>query len=225
MLAKSYLYPLLALVLLGGCSVGGDRSPWPSDLDQSQAPLQRRDFVDSFLQGRWCEAETQYTMSLETSLRGDDFCAAADTARLAARLKGYLELDTEELARKADEYALAGLTCEGPGEDTTERDRRYTDLIEQGEFRALARSLANEPDSLFASVYARKGAREALDRGEREAALALVETARRRDARQGWVAFLREDWRLRLELEDDALTRQGINERIRILGDQILPCQ
>ncbi|WP_172961631.1 hypothetical protein [Desulfovibrio ferrophilus] len=176
------------------------------------------------MQGYWCEAEIQYTKSLESSLRSDDFCAAAKTAKLAARLRAYLDMDAGVLEQEARRYAKAALDCPGSLEQRTQRDKDYETLIEERNYLRLERSLKAEKDSLFASVYARKAARTAIAQGDDTTALTLIELARIRDARQGWVTFLREDWRLRLSIEDNPQKRQAINDRIRILDDQIFPC-
>jgi len=220
---KSFISPLMALILLAGCSTGADRSPYPAPGSEQEASRQRRDFVDSFLQGQWCACEDQYALSLESSLRTDDFCAAAKTAGLAARLREYVGLPADDLWNEARRYRDAALGC-GAQDDLTERDKAYGALVKQGAFEALGKRLAAEEDSLFASVYARKGAREAIERGDTAQAGALIELARKRDARQGWVVFLREDWRLKLLIEDNPQQREHIHDRIRILDEQILPC-
>jgi hypothetical protein len=213
----------LALLALAACAPRADTTPYPADRTLARGPELRRDFVDSFLQGRWCEAEALYAEAIDTAVRRDDFCAAAHTARLAARLHAYAGQDAPELERTARALRGAALDCPGD-EDTPARDRRYEALVRAGDFGALARALDAEPDALYVSVYARKGARAALAAGQKADARALAEAARATDARQGWVTLLAADWGLRLELEDDPATRQTIRERIRLLEQRIAPC-
>lgn len=211
----------LALLCLPGCPPAADRTPYPLDRSLDLAAAQQRDFVDSFLQGRWCEAESLYAECMEAFIRHDEFVRAARTARLAARLKAYLGLDApDELAAAKRMETVAGT---GP-EAVPERDGRYAALVEDGRFAELASQLEQEDDALYVSVYARKGAAAALERGQAKQADALWERARATDAAQGWVALLREDWRLRLAMESDPLKRGAIDERIRILDERIVPC-
>lgn len=214
---------LVLLAALAACAPAADPSPYPVDGTLALGPQQRRDFVDSFLQGRWCEARELYVEAVDKAVRRDDLCQAARTARLAARLKQYIGRTDEDARRAAEEYAAAAIGCPEL-QDIPERDRRYGARIEAGAFDALARDLELEPDALYASVYARKGARAALERGQKADALRLAEAARTVDAQQGWVTFLREDWLLRLELTDNQEHRQAIRERIAILERRIDPC-
>ena len=209
----------------GGCAPGADPAPYPVDRSLDLAALQQRDFVDSFLQGRWCEAATLYASSVEGSIRRDDFCAAAGTARLGVRLKAYLGQEAPAEAAQARRLAEAAGDCPALAEDAAPlRDRRYTALIEGGEFARLASQLTEEQDALYASVYARKGAAAALEAGDADMAGALWELARATDAAHGWVAFLREDWRLRLAMDHDPEEQKAIHARIGILDEQIVPC-
>lgn len=218
------LIALLPLALaLAACAPRAADTPYPPDRALQRGPELRRDFVDSFLQGYWCEAEALYADSMETAVRKDDFCEAARTARLAARLYAYAGQDAPELDEAAARYRAAALQCPAY-EEIPEQDRAYTALVESGSFAALAKALVRERDSLYVSVYARKGARAALRAGQKTDALALADMARDADARQGWVTFLRDDWRIRLELEDDPTTRQAIRDRIELLEHRIEPC-
>lgn len=225
---KRHIYLILltmASCFLFGCTGPVDRSPYPVDRSLDLAALQQRDFVDSFLQGRWCEAQSLYASSLEGRIRRDEFCAAAKTARLAARLKAYLGQNAPDELAAAKRFASATEEC--PGIDSgamPERDRRYTALIDSGNLSALASQLEKEEDALYASVYARKGAAMALEAGDNTLAETLWRLARSTDAAHGWVAFLREDWRLRLSMETAPLKKQAIHERIGILDEQINPC-
>ena len=213
------------LGLLGGCAPPADPAAYPVDRSLELAALQQRDFVDSFLQGRWCEAKTLYAASVEGSIRRDDFCAAAGTARLGARLKAYLGQEAPAESAQALRLAEAAGSCPALDADAPpERDRRYTALVEGGGFARLASLLAKEDDALYASVYARKGAAKALEAGHADQALALWELARATDAAHGWVAFLREDWRLRLAMNPDPEEQRAIHARIGILDEQIVPC-
>ena len=225
---EKHITPILlvfALCWLGGCASATDPAPYPVDRSLDLTALQQRDFVDSFLQGRWCEAKTLYASSVEGSIRRDDFCAAAATARLGARLKAYLGQEAPAEAAQAIRLAEAAGECPALDADAPpERDRRYTALVEGGEFARLASQLAKEQDALYASVYARKGAAGAQEAGEADQARALWELARATDAAHGWVAFLREDWRLRLAMDPDPEEQRAIHARIGILDEQIVPC-
>lgn len=223
---RTRLFPLTALaalLLLSSCAPRVDRTPYPAQVDATRDAIQRRDFVDSFLQGRWCEAESLHADALDGAVRRDDFCEAAATARLAARMKAYLGLPAPSEEEAAAKYLRAGLNCPRY-EAVPPRDAAYREFMDAGDWAGLTKALAREEDSLYASVYARKGARAAQAAGQISDALALTEAARAVDAAQGWVAFLRLDWQLRLELETDEGTKQAIRERIAILAERIEPC-
>ncbi len=222
-LAITLLAALAALGSLGACAPRASDLPYPPQPDPAQEAVQRRDFVDSFLQGRWCEARVLYEDAVDGAVRRDALCEAAATARLAARMKAYLGLPAPEEERAAKDYLRAGLDCPG-FEAPPARDEALTALLAAGDWAGLLRAVRAEKDGLYASVYARKGALAALEAGHGEDALALVEAARAVDARQGWVAFLRQDWAIRLRLETDEDTRRAIRERIELLGSRIEPC-
>jgi len=223
---------LLAAVFLAAC--GGTPSPYPPPRELAQAPRERQEFVEAFLQGRWCEAEMLFARSLDGFLRADDVCAAAYTHFLAYRLKGFAGENDQAALAAARRYQAMGLGCPElpgiPGLSTAPdaglppKDRRYLELIEAGDYARLGRELGTEPDALYASVYGRKAARAALAAGLSADAAMLIGLARDIDARQGWVVFLVNDWTFRRELSTDPVEREAMAARITELQKRIIPC-
>ena len=222
---------LLAL-LLAAC--GGKGAPYPPPAELKLAPQERQEFVEAFLQGRWCEAEMLFSRSVDGYLRADDVCAAAYTHYLAYRLKSYAGEDDRAALDAARRYGAMGSRCPGlpglPGEAVapdaglSDKDRSYLDLLDAGDFSGLEKRLAAEPDALYASVYGRKAAGKALEAGQAARAVAFVDGARAVDARQGWVVFLVNDWTLKRELSSDPAEREAMAARIRELEKRIIPC-
>jgi len=224
------------LVLLAACGPS-PRPAYPPTGEIARAPLARRDFVDSFLQGRWCEAESLYAASRESYLRQDDFCGAAYNALLLWRLKAYVGIEYPAALEEASRLRELGFGCAGtaaladpsrpddPGQaGLPARDRELGALLAEGRLKELARRLAGEEDPLYASVYGRKAARAALGRGEKDTAREILEATRAVDARQGWVAFLREDWRLLAALARSGEEEATIARRIEHLDSLVRPC-
>lgn len=217
---------LLMVLACAGCAAPRDTGPYPVDKSLTLAGLQRIEFVDSFLQGYWCEAEELYTMSIETAIRTDNFCQAAKTADLAARLFEYAGQNNGQEQDQRDTLIRQALDCEVAGINAPEPklDTDYRTLTEQKRFAALAQTIEQEQDALYASVYARKGAGAALKAGAPAAAMKLAKLARRVDAAHGWVTFLVLDWKLIKALSTDSKQIQAINERIGTLEQRILAC-
>ncbi len=224
----------LAPVLVAGCFSSTPEPVYPPAREIKQAPFQRREFVDAFLQGKWCEAEQRFAAAVQAYLQRDDVCQASYTYLLAWKLKRYVEIDAPELLENARKFQALGFGCpenppvpltDGPDEvGLSARDRRYREYIARQDYAGLLEALTKEEDPLYASVYARKAARQAIDAGRNPQARALVEYARTRDAAQGWVVFVREDWRILRRLASSANEQALIDERLAVLEDIIRPC-
>lgn len=246
---------ILILALLGAlvatlwaCGPSRPRSAYPTPDTLRMAEAQRHEFIQLFLQGRWCEAQGMFERSLEGYQLQDDFCSAARNHLIAWKLHQYLDLEADRHLEAARNLAGTGLACPGlalPDADEahgvriedhlTPKDRAYRELLGQGAFTDLAARLRTEPDPLFASVYGRKAARAALDADQADRpdqARMLIHQTRELDARQGWVVFLIEDWSLALELAPELALELGkapeearhIRNRIDHLRDLIQPC-
>ncbi len=229
-LAKATLPVLcLAALLLAGC-LARSSEPYPEPETRQMALDKRDEFVEAFLRGRWCEAQSLFLSSTVDYLRQDDFCAAAYTYHLAWRLTAYLGVPDDSMRRRADRLAKLGLDC-GPdlgdkdGEFVGPRDEAWDPLVRDGRFDALLSKVQSEKDALYASVYGRKGARAAIRRGQNDQARRLLEAVHRRDADLGWLLFIIEDWKLLAELEPDPARKQLIQERIERLEGLIEPCR
>jgi hypothetical protein len=200
------------------------------------AEVQRHEFIQLFLQGRWCEARGMFELSLESYLYQDDFCGAANNHLIFWKLKQYVGIDTNSHLEFALELQSTGQQCPEPGLPVEknqsvqatvlpDKDAEYMALLSQEKFDLLFRLLARESDPLYASVYGRKAALAALNAGQPVKAKILVQQAQERDARQGWVVFLIEDWKIIHALTADTLLQREILFRIQHLQELIQPCQ
>lgn len=228
---------LVLPVLLLACGPTRPRPLYPPPDTLRLAEAQRHEFIHLFLQGRWCEAQGMFDRSLESYQLQDDFCAAAQNQLIAWKLHQYLNLEADNYLDAARELAATGLSCPAlqlpdPLEDYQPHgdghlgaaDRDYRELIRQGAFEALADRLRAESDPLFASVYGRKAALAALDRGQLDQARILVGQTREMDARQGWIVFLIEDWKIDLAMTIEPDRQRAVQRRIVLLQDRIQPC-
>lgn len=230
LLLVAFCLPLLA------CGPSGPRSAYPPPETLRMADDQRHEFIQLFLQGRWCEAQGMFARSQESYLLQDDFCSAAQNHLIAWKLKQYLNISADQHLEKAENLSRTGLHCPGTNlpQDTVSppdaavfsaKDQEYRVLLTQQDFQALFRKLRDEPDPLHASVYGRKAALTALDSGNMEPARELIQLTRELDARQGWIVFLIQDWKIIHELTDMPLVRADILERIDRLYELIQPCR
>jgi hypothetical protein len=227
----------LALILFTGCTTPAPREDYPAPNYSDYAQNQRRDFVEAFLQGRWCEAENLLALSTENFLQLDRFCEAAYNYLLFWRLQAYIGKDDPEALRRAEEMKELGKGCpehprlvmpgdgEPPGGAIPGKDAAYRSLLDARDYEGLFDLLAAEDNELYASVYARKAARDALDRGDRRWADTFLELALAVDSDQGWVVFLRRDWRLKAELAESNEEKESIANRIKYLDEFITPCE
>ena len=238
------LLRILFLALLGAlfsilwaCGSSQPRSAYPPPETLRMAEAQRHEFIQLFLQGRWCESQGMFERSLESFQFQDDFCSAAQNHLIAWKLHQYLNLEADRHLEAARNLAGTGLACPElsfPDADATHgvhaedhltpTDRAYRELLEQGAFTALAARLRTESDPLFASVYGRKAAKAALGADQPDQARMLIHQTRELDARQGWIVFLIEDWNLALDLNRDPEEARHIRNRIDHLRDLIQPC-
>jgi hypothetical protein len=206
------------------------QGPYPEPETGKVALDKRAEFVEAFLRGRWCEAQSLFKSSTLDFLRQDDFCAAAYNYQLAWRLTAYLNIADDTLKARAARLAELGLDC-GAGSDGLERgfvgpqDGPWEQLVQQEKFEDLEAKVRSASDVLYASVYGRKGARAAMDRRRFDEAKRLLETVRRRDADQGWLLFIIEDWKLLEALETDPARQELIRQRIERLEQLVAPCR
>lgn len=228
---------LLAALCLGAwaCSPSRPRSVYPPPDTLRMAEPQRREFVHLFLQGRWCEAQGLFARSQEGYLMQDDFCAAAQNHILAWKLHKYVGIDMDHHLDQAHTLLRTGHDCpqvvppdtglkHQQPDNLPDKDRGYQNLLDAGRFEDLARRLHAERDQLYASVYGRKAARAAGQSGDTRAAHMLIEQVRALDARQGWIVFLIEDWRIMHDMTEDRDLRAEIEDRVETLRNMIQPC-
>jgi len=223
--------------MLASCvSGGGDKDPYPEPEFDRRAYELRQEFTDLFLQGKWCWAEDVFNQAVDRYLRQDDFCGAAYTYILAWKLNGYMGNKKPELLDRAEEMRRLGLGCpqlEGDfslayanGKTSlTPREQKLQDLLSEKNYRSLYQRVLNDPDPLYASVYARKAARAALEDGENAWSEKFVSAAKDIDSRQGWVVFLILDWRIMARLTDDPAQKAAVKDRIEHLQSLIQPCE
>lgn len=217
------------------CTPSGPRSPYPPADSLRMAEPQRHEFVQLFLQGRWCEARAAFERSVENYLMQDDFCSAARNHVLAWKLKEHLGMGDQADLEAARILVRTGRDCPGvpvpaPDSDASvhtllhEKDLQYREMIADSRFKALSARLMAEPDPLYASVYGRKAALAALRSGQADQAEALILQTRDLDARQGWVVFLIQDWKILHDLTKDSDRKEEILQRIEKLEDLVQPC-
>ncbi len=222
---------------LWACGPSQPRSAYPPPDTLRMAEAQRHEFIQLFLQGRWCEAQGVFERSLESYQFQDDFCSAARNHLIAWKLHQYLNLEADHHLKAARNLAESGLACPDlnlPGADAahemqagdhlTTTDRAYREMLEQGAFDALAAKLRAESDPLFASVYGRKAAKAAVEADQLEQGLMLIHLTRELDARQGWIVFLIQDWNFILSLTPDPAKAHHIQNRVDLLRGLIQPC-
>ncbi len=230
--AWAMVLALCLVMTLAGCAVSGPKGPYPPPENLRLAETKRQEFVASFLQGRWCEAQDLLAQSVEDFLRRDDPCAAAYGHLTLWRLKAYVGVEDETARREALRLRAVGLGCPDSqqlaaldGDDfLPARDRRYRDMLAVDDPEALLDALAAEPDALYASVYARKAASQALAADRPDQARPFLELARSLDGDRGWVVFLREDWRLEALAAANTEDRNSIAQRIAILDALVDTC-
>jgi hypothetical protein len=221
--------PLVALLglffFLSGC-LGGKQEAYPVPDNIHKAPVQRQEFVGLFLRGWWGEAEAVFRLSVENFLSQDDFCSAARNYVLAHRLLRYAGYENPDLLQKARDMENTGQRCpdvlDEDGDPVSapksrELNARLNDVQRMYDF------LKKEEDPLYASVYARKAAKRAVDKGLEDLAARFLHLAREVDGRQGWVVFLVRDWQGLLSLQENEKKKQEIKNRIDYLRSLISP--
>ncbi len=232
---RTALLLVLALCLhLLACGPSRPKSVYPPPDILKMADDQRHEFIQLFLQGRWCEAQSMFERSQESYQMQDDFCAAAQNQLIAWKLKQYLNISDDRHLDAARELSQTGLYCPElnlPDEASrpeqsnySDEDEQYRTLLEQGQFLTLANQLRNESDPLYASVYGRKAALAALAVNNLEQAQALIHQTRELDAAQGWIVFLIEDWKI-IHMTTPPDGQHDVLQRIERLQNIIQPCQ
>lgn len=222
-------------LLMCACSVSGPRQAYPVPDTLRMADAQRHEFIHLFLQGRWCEAHNLFDRSMENFLFQDDFCAAAQNHVLFWKLKKYAGISGGQSLDQARALLQTGQHCpeivlpsehteDGEPDTLPEKDRAYRELLKNGQFETFIARLHSERDQLYASVYGRKAAQAALQSGNKRQAEAIIHQTRDLDAKQGWIVFLIQDWKILHELSRDNALKTKIQQRIEILHNLIQPC-
>lgn len=211
----------------------GSKSSYPEPRSLKLAPLNRQEFVSTFLQGKWCESTNLFDDSIENYLRSDDFCEVYNNYILAWKLKRYAGVEDPQLLDKAKYYHDLGFGCpdnkpfpsaSGNAEiDHSKRDRLYQKLLSEENFEPLKNRLVQEEDQLYASVYGRKAAKAAMAADNMKTAEHFLQITRNIDGKLGWIVFLLEDWRLSLQIVSEP-EQKIILERIHVLKALIQPC-
>lgn len=222
---------IACICLISGACTMLQRPPAPYSPPEKLelATSLRQDFVQEFLAGRWCTARTLFLQTQEYYLRRDDFCSAAQTYILAYKLHAYLGVTYPHLLDKAMNFAQQGLDCtsklfDSRGQPCTGRqDKVVQDMLKAKKWQAVVDQLNRERDPLFASVYARKAARQAR-LTDIHWSIKFLDLAHTIDSRQGWVLFLIQDWKLQETLESNPQRRAWIKQRISTLYDLVEPC-
>ncbi|MFW5487600.1 MAG: hypothetical protein ACNI3A_04145 [Desulfovibrio sp.] len=213
---------------LTACVGKGKDTVYPPPENLALAPVQRQEFVDFFLQGRWCQAKALFEQSVENYLRQDDFCRSAYNFYLLYKIKGYIGINAPEDLAEAKRLAKLTESCTSVPVATssapTPKDVEYTALLDSKQFTQLLGLLKKDKDPLYASVYARKIAIQAQRDTTYDVASTALSFAKQLDAQQGWIVFLVEDWKLLSKLASNDVARKRIDQRIKILQNLIHPC-
>jgi len=226
---KKNILLIISLLFTIACNFAPQKSPLYRPPEGIQlASAQRLEFVNLFLQGRWCEAEILFQRSLNNYIRQDDFCSAAKNYIVAYKLMAYIGQNDEKLLAKARDFAQAGDQCILFTEQNellpTEKDNKYRKLIKSSNLKALIYELNREDDPLFLSVYARKASLIAKKNKFFKISQLLIRKALEVDRRQGWVIFLIEDWKIILSLKKESSKKKQIQKRINILYQKVETC-
>ncbi|MFP4070900.1 MAG: hypothetical protein ACLFTB_02525 [Desulfovibrionales bacterium] len=223
------ILPFLLVVLVSACAPGPPPL-YPPSPKLEQGAAKRVEYIQAFLEGRWCDARYLFAESRDAFLRRDDFCAVATNYLYAWKLHSYLGQEDPLLLQEALHMSRIGRSCPDIEQAAqgavvqTERESEYRSLIRDGRFDELTTILDKESDPLFRSVYARKAAGRAYKEGQALQAKTLLEQALQTDAAHGWTVFLVEDWKLFHALETDAVMQKRISDRITRLGLLIQDC-
>jgi hypothetical protein len=224
----------IILFLLTGCVSLTDKTAYPPSGEIGKAYAQRHEFVNLYLQGRFCEAKNQFEKSVRSFLMQDDFCSAAGNYMVFYNLKMYSDIKDAHLFDTAVKLKNLGggcpdlealLLCSGGdcSNGMNPKDAFYRKLLEERNFNKLLEAASGEEDRLYASVYLRKTARNALIHN-RKLAEKFLKEAIGIDAAQGWVVFLCEDWSIMAGLASAPEEKERILERVKMLSTVLQPC-
>lgn len=220
--------------LLSGCAYSTGKDSYPPSGEIRMASVQRHDFVNLYLQGRFCEAKNQFEKSVRSFLMQDDFCSCAENYMIFHNLKMYSDVRDAHLFETALKLKKLGGGCPdlealflcAAGDcdtDMNPKDSHYRNLLRENEFNKLIAAISAEEDRLYASVYLRKAVRLALVQ-DKNLARKFLEEALKIDASQGWVVFLCEDWSIMADLAASPEDRERMLERVKMLSTILQPC-
>ena len=132
---RTRLFPLTALaalVLLASCRPARGPLALPRAGGRHARRHPAAGFRGLLLAGQMVRGRVPCTPdALDGAVRRDDFCEAAATARLAARMKAYLGLPAPSEEEAAAKYRRAGLNCPRY-EALPPRDAAYRELMDAG---------------------------------------------------------------------------------------------
>jgi len=220
--------------LLSGCVSFYDKTVYPPASELKLAESWRHEFVNLYLQGRFCEAKNQFEKSIRAFLMQDDFCSAAENYALFHNLKMYSDVRDNYLFETALKlrklgggcpelealFSCAQDDCRG---EINSKDAYYRKLLSGKDYPKFLKAVSGEDDKLYASVYLRKAVRLAVleNRGW---AKRFLEEAVKIDSARGWVVFLCEDWSIMADLEEGTEARENMLEHVRMLSTILQPC-
>jgi hypothetical protein len=234
LISKMSLLLIMGICLSGCASFYQNKDPYPPAGEVKMAESWRHEFVNMYLQGRFCEAKVQFEKSVRAYLMRDDFCSAAENYMIFHNLKMYSDVRDKYLFETALKmrrlgggcpklealFSCAQDDCRG---EINPRDAYYRKLLSGKEFDKFLKVVSGEEDKLYASVYFRKAVRIAV-LNSREWAKRFLEEAIKIDSGRGWVVFLCEDWSIMADLEAGIEERERMLERVRILSAVLQPC-
>ncbi|MCP3939909.1 MAG: hypothetical protein GY710_00300 [Desulfobacteraceae bacterium] len=228
-----YYLTIIFVLIPVSCSFYTPRDTFSPPEDLKLAPIRRDEFVNAFLQGKWCDSLRLFNISNEYYLRKDDFCRVSRNYFLAWKLKRYIGIVDVELINKAQYYNDLGIDCSDPLILTpgfeknrnlfSKQDILYRKLITEHKFVNIQKKLTLEKDKIYASVYGRKAAESAIQENSFPEAKKLIKLTLAIDGEHGWIIFLIKDWKLYGQIANDK-EKKVITERIKRLKDLVRPC-
>ncbi|MDQ7031124.1 MAG: hypothetical protein Q9M37_00185 [Desulfonauticus sp.] len=209
---KRYFWLILIFVFLAGCSFSGKHNLIFKSSNYVKSAYQNRiQFVNSFLQGRFCDAKIYFNKSNLFFARADDLEMIGVNYYQLYLLYKYIGQEKIRFYKTANFYTkdkkLSGIN----------RDKFYLRLIKSGDFTELWKVIQREKNPVYQSVYCRKIARVAPKEWKNK----FLQRAFDIDKQYGWTIFLIEDWKEKKTLGSNS----DADIHIKILQSSLENCE
>ena len=216
------VWSIMIILSCLACTLAGSKdNPYSPPRASSFPVKQRFEFVNLFLRGKWHEASIVFHKSVDNFIQQDEFCAAAKNYLFLYNLFKYLSIDRKALFKKAQSLAKLDTRCRSLADSTddllTEKDRKYKEVLTNYNFSLMITLLEKESDPLFKSVYARKAALMANEKGRFSEAEKFLNLAYETDKKHIWTLFLIEDLKLNYKIANDPLEKDRLQKKVNML--------